>query len=778
MTRLRLSVVTATAVSLCALSAGAQPKAAHKKAAAKAPSVLPLRRVRLYESGIGYFERRGMLASGDVGLPVPAGHLDDALKSLVVLGGGKGTKVSGVEFKSSVSRSMALALAGLSGNGSEPLGFKALLATLKGASVQLQTHGKTVRGRLVDVLEPKQSSLSRCETPAQAPKGANNAKAPCVMVKQSTVVLLTDKRELRRFALSDVSSVRPTDPAFASRLEAALGALSDHGAQTQKTLHVSANSQAPVTLGYIAEAPIWRSTYRVVLEQKGAQGVIQGWALIHNDTDEDWKRVTVDLVNGRPDSFLFPLAGPRYARRKLVTPQRQLSSVPQLLDKTVDNMWTGESAGEGALGLGAIGEGGGGSGYGIGMGSISTVGHGAGVSGSTASSALSVGNLAAIEQVDGTESGALFRYTLPHPIDLHAHSSGLVPFMEGKIPAERIAWFSSPGGTAHSALRLVNKTRQTLPPGPISVFADGGFAGESALSRTKPREVRFIRFGLDLDVDLDVAHQKSADEPRVMAFRDDRLVEDFVRHSVVTYKLENRSGSGRTVYLTLAVVNNARVRGADRLDFDHEAGRALAVFHVGAHKQLDKTLKIDEGLSHSHAFSTLTSKLLAKWARSPLLPKAQRAALAKASDYLLKAEVRRAAIPARKADLARVKQKIVELREDVKALGVAHASGTDKMSQRLIDAQDRADKLEKRTRDLATGGPRAGQPRPGRAEGAAARLRPLPGVDGLSDRGKTAAPSRRRGAARSHEHGTRTGSHHLRRVQPRLSAGRAVQDGA
>ncbi len=695
MTRLRLSVVTATAVSLCTLTAGAQPKAAHA-VKAKAAKVLPLRRVRLYENGIGYFERRGMLASGDVGLPVPAGHLDDALKSLVVLGGGSGTKVSGVEFKSSVSRSMALALAGLSGGG--PLGFKALLGTLKGASVQLETQGKTVHGRLVDVMEPTQSSLSRCEKPADA-----KTKTPCVMVKQSTVVLLTDKREIRRFALADVSGVRPTDPAFASRLEAALGALSDHGAQTQKTLHVSASSQSPVTLGYIAEAPIWRSTYRVVLEAKGDNGVIQGWALIHNDTDEDWKRVTVDLVNGRPDSFLFPLAGPRYARRQLVTPKRQLSSVPQLLDKTVDNMWTGEEgSAEGQMGLVGYGEGGGGAGEGISLGSISTVGYGGGSGGPSASSLLSVGNLAGVDQADGAENGALFRYTLPHPIDLHAHSSGLVPFMQGKIPAERIAWFSGPGATARSALRLVNKTRQTLPPGPIAVFADGGFAGESALTRTKPSEVRFIRFGLDLDVDLDVARQKSAEEPRLMSFQSDRLVEHFVRHRVITYRIDNKSGSGRAVYLELNLVNNARVRGADKLDFDHEHGRALAAFHVGAHKQIDKILKTDEGLSRGHAFSSLTSSTLAAWAKSPLLPKSERTALKKASDYLLKAEIRRGAITARKADLARVKKEIVDLRENVRALGQAHASGTDTMSQRLIDAQDRADKLEKRARDLAT----------------------------------------------------------------------------
>ena len=55
---------------------------------------LPLKRARLYETGVGYFSRAGKLNSGTgVGLPVPAGHLDDALKTLVVLNADGSTTV-------------------------------------------------------------------------------------------------------------------------------------------------------------------------------------------------------------------------------------------------------------------------------------------------------------------------------------------------------------------------------------------------------------------------------------------------------------------------------------------------------------------------------------------------------------------------------------------------------------------------------------------------------------------------------------------------------------
>src|SRR5262245_28679785 len=66
-------------------------------------SILPLKTLRLYETGVGYFERMGSASGDDTGLPVPAGHLDDALKTLVVLSQNRDTRIQGLEFSSSVS---------------------------------------------------------------------------------------------------------------------------------------------------------------------------------------------------------------------------------------------------------------------------------------------------------------------------------------------------------------------------------------------------------------------------------------------------------------------------------------------------------------------------------------------------------------------------------------------------------------------------------------------------------------------------------------------------
>lgn len=132
-----------------------------------------------------------------------------------------------------------------------------------------------------------------------------------------------------QLAAEDIATIRPVDPAFAARLDAAMDALSTRNAQNSRALELLGDARGDVTFGYIAETPLWRTSYRLVV---GDKAELQGWALIHNDTDENWQGVHLELVNGEFDSFVFPLAAPRYARRPLI--QTREAAEKTLEDKT------------------------------------------------------------------------------------------------------------------------------------------------------------------------------------------------------------------------------------------------------------------------------------------------------------------------------------------------------------------------------------------------------------------------------------------------------------
>ncbi len=676
-------------------------------ASVAAAATLPLERVRLYETGIGYFERKGTLGKREarVSLPVNAGQLDDVLKTLVVMSKDGKASVTSIELESRVSREMARSLAGLPPGSGDALRLAAMLKSLKGAAVAVHTDVGLIDGRVVDVVEPSADEpvescsdvrLASLEGTASA-GAAQGATRVCATRRLGRVLVMKDDGELSEVSLDGVKSVRPRDPAHRARLAAALDALGEGATRARRDVTVRGTPGAEVTLGYVTEAPLWRASYRVVLDAGKPAGRLMGWALVHNDTDEDWKGVRVELVNGQPDSFLFPLAAPRYAYRELVTPTRDLPTVPQLRAETPDEMWQ-----TGGLGLSGYGEGGGGRGEGIGLGSIGTVGHGAGAAqlGAGESSLLSVGNLAQVSGAERVEEGALFRYELADDVELRAHGSALLPFYDEAIVIERVAYFDSVGVSARSALFFEHGGKATLPEGTIAVFEGGGFAGESVLLRTKPGESRVVRFGNDLDVELSRAASTSEEATRAFAFRRGRLEEHYLRDTHETFSLSNKSAVKRRLYLGLSYVNNAAVTGADELAHDDESGRTMAVFAIDGRSEKEQVLAVKEGLVRFHVPSLLAAKKLAAWSELAALASTQRATLASAAQAMGRSEASYQAAMKARGELDERLGDQARLRDDARATVNAKGVAANEWVARLLAGEDEVRKLRSQAKEL------------------------------------------------------------------------------
>jgi hypothetical protein len=92
-----------------------------------------------------------------------------------------------------------------------------------------------------------------------------------------------------------------------------------------------------IRASYIVEAPVWKATYRLFFntnhrscrrttgpddidddgeaEQQRPKSIIEGWALVDNTQNEDWRGVELSLVSGASNSFIYDLYNPRYAAR-------------------------------------------------------------------------------------------------------------------------------------------------------------------------------------------------------------------------------------------------------------------------------------------------------------------------------------------------------------------------------------------------------------------------------------------------------------------------------
>lgn len=679
-------------------------------------SVLPLTRVRLYESGVGYFEREGRLLPGKTTLPVPSGHLDDALTTLVVLSQDGAHSPSGVTFASRLSPAVARARAGLPANQETPLSYDRLLVALRGERVVLRFQdaaevkglagAQELTARVIDVVavEPNHPSYDHLLTPPPAVKeGEESLDRP----SQVHVLVLTDGGEILRVDASQVRAVKPLNETVLQNLNAAMSAHLSTRSNQRQMLEVTGGAEGQsreIALAYLAEAPVWRTSYRLRVGNStlGSTSRLQAWALLHNDTDEHWQSVDVELVLGRPTSFMYPVTAPRYERRDLETPASELSSVPQLSTTTPDALWgdfsdyDGEhfsrvgDGGVGGLGLSGFGEGYGGLGGAHASKKVKVRAQAR----SAPSELIWIGDLSKnAKRVRGAaESSPLFQ--LPARLDLAPQHSAMMPFLDVTLDATTAAWFSALDANAERAVGLNNTTNHTLPAGPMVVYGDGGFLGEAMLQTLQSGGRQFARIGNepDLTIDAGATHRETVAEH--VDFRDGELRVHRRETAKTQVSFRNQTGRAQNAYLALDMVGNGKVTGADDLDFETTSSTPLGVFAVEAASQKTYSLTIVQALMAGIKTEDVKQQQVRDFIDTATLPERERDVLKRALPLLQDYEVNCVAREGLTQAISDLKAELTRAREDLKELATEE-TGTvpPSLVQRVFDREDRLVKM-------------------------------------------------------------------------------------
>src|SRR5262249_13077337 len=169
---------------------------------------------------------------------------------------------------------------------------------------------------------------------------------------------------MRRLPLGRIVRLRFLNPVLEDELRRALGVLAAGHNSLRRSLSLNLNGEGKrqVTIGYAVETSIWKASYRLALDGKGGKPRLQGWAVIENTSDEDWKDVRLVLVSGRPITFQMDLAQPLFLPRPTVEPEAYASLRPPTHQggEAPPRPGTSGFQGGGQLGLGALGALGGG----------------------------------------------------------------------------------------------------------------------------------------------------------------------------------------------------------------------------------------------------------------------------------------------------------------------------------------------------------------------------------------------------------------------------------
>ena len=289
-----------------------QPQAIRSNA-----QTLPIRRVILYSNGVAYIERRGAVTGhAEIDLSFKQSQVDDVLKSMVVLDLGQG-RIGAVSYNSSAPPSARMAdipfsieAGTASGNNG---GLAGVLSQLQGARVVVAVANRTVTGSILTI-EERRSQLD-ANKPAQT---------------SHALVIASAGGELMSFDLAEVRSIKLIDEGTRRDVSEFANATASARRRDAKTIVVTSDGAGSreMLVSYTIAAPIWKTTYRVVLDSTG-KPFFQGWAIVDNVSDEDWNNISLSLVSGSPVSFIQPIQKPFYRYRPVIGMPEDLKLSPQ-----------------------------------------------------------------------------------------------------------------------------------------------------------------------------------------------------------------------------------------------------------------------------------------------------------------------------------------------------------------------------------------------------------------------------------------------------------------
>jgi hypothetical protein len=546
MRRTLLAVLSLGAVALVA--AGLVPKPAASPAQPSKPGatdvtpaarpsspLLPVTKIVLFTSGVGYFERRGEV-EGDIRIDLTfrTHDINDLLKSMVVEDKQGRISAAGCDSQEPLAKALQSFAINLSGNPS----FGQVLNQARGEKVEVVLQQSST-------VQPGTVSGTVMGTEFQRLPAGNN-------FVEVEYLNLWCKDGLRSLKLADVQRLRFLNPVIDTEVQRALEVLAQ-GHDTQKkavSLSFAGKGKRTVRVGYVVENPIWKTSYRLVLD-KAAKPFVQGWAMVENPSDDDWNNVSMRLVSGRPISFRMDLYQPLYVHRPLVELEHFASLRPPVYEgekMAPPGMPSGmiQRPGEekedrkydkdkDAAPAAKNGEG------------LRTFGRPAREPDAPPMDLR--GSAPAVAQA--TKLGDFFQYVIDDPVSLPRQKSALLPILNKEVEAAKVSIYNERTQAKHPlfGVKLKNTTGAHLMQGPITVFDEGSYAGDARILDVPPGDERLLSYAIDLGMEVKPEAKREPERLVLIKIKQGIADRTFKLRETKTYQISNRSEEDRTLIL-------------------------------------------------------------------------------------------------------------------------------------------------------------------------------------------------------------------------------------
>jgi hypothetical protein len=633
---------------------------------------LPVKEVVLYKHGVGFFERSGSAPAGEtVRLDFDAAEMNDVLKSLTVTE--RGGKISGIRYDSQDPLGRRLSQFPFEIGGAQPLAV--MLDQLKGARLEMKIGAESVAGVIV--------------TARLAPGGEKQAE-------REYVSLMMDSGDLRMFDLSAASSIRFPDAKLQQQFKDYLSAVASARSKDKRSVYIDSTATGPRELvaSYMIPAAVWKSSYRLIFGTAG-QPTLEGWAIVDNTTGEDWNKIQLSLVSGRPISFVSQLYAPKYVQRPTAELPDDQAARPVIHEGAFEAQAKTAAAPAPALARGGAMGSGGGIGSGVGGGAFRS---------DMAMAPREIAPSSVNAVASGAGVGELFEYRITEPVTIRGGGSAMLPFLQQPIAARKLLIYSNHGSqNPTNAAELTNNSGKTLDGGPVTVYDGGAYGGEALVETLRDGDKRLISYAVDLGTRVTEAFgSKQAIVREVHASRG-LLTTKLAAEETRTYTIRNVDQKAKTLIIEHPLRPNYTLLNQKPLEKTSTAYRFEVQLAPGASQEFP--VSEERVYDQSYSVINLTPDAILEYVRNRTLSDAARKQLQAIAAQKTQISENDRALAAAQKDYNDVSADEDRIRRNIQSLNAVsgqqqqvqnYAKQIDAAEQQLASLRDRQAELQKK----------------------------------------------------------------------------------
>ena len=640
---------------------------------------VPVTKVMLFSSGVGYFEHAGTVhGNSSTELRFKTSQINDILKS-IMLQDQDGGRIGTITYPSQdpLSKTLKSFQVDITQNPT----LADLLNQLRGARVSVETGGQRLAGTVLGV-------------------EARVKPGPVNQPIATPVLNLLTGATIRSVELPSISNLTLDDPQLEEELTKALAALVQARDQDKKpvTIAFTGAGDRRVRIGYVVETPIWKTSYRLILEPKSNVARLQGWAIVENQTESDWNNVSLSLVSGRPISFTMDLYQPLYSTRPNVVPELFAGLRPQVyaggISTRADSVQLRGAVGgapERRIGYDANGRP-------LVNRLESVVVTGTGAVADAASKSFGTDN--SVQSIaNALKLGQLFQYTVGN-VTLARQKSAMLPIITDTVCIERVSIYNARvlASNPLNGVWFKNTTGKHLLQGPLTVLEKDAYAGDAQVDNVPPDQSRLVSYGIDLDVTVQ-QHQGQTQSVVGAKIAKGTLVLDRKLVQTVSYAADNKSSQDKELVIEHPLLGGWKLVDTPK---PFETTASVYRFKGGAPANKVTTLVVKQEYVQNETVSLADADTsqLTYYSRTGEMPKDVRDALAKAIQLKQAVADLDQQVNMRTQQIAEISAEQNRIRENMKILP-PNGQYYDRLLAKLNEQESTIEKLQGERKDLA-----------------------------------------------------------------------------